>query len=320
MFLNRSVVQFAPGSLHARYLRVTFSGPFNIDNSPVVESNVWNDPPLVLENAVKISSDKVGKKYPPVKACIYCGAKQLRAELGRPLSDEHIVADGLGGNLILPESSCAECAKITGRIEGVVLRSMMWAPRLRLGIRGKRRKRDMTNFLFKATVDGKEVPLKLPLADHPSILLLLALQAPRVLSFRSPDADDVAGFWVHTLGSPTAALELGAEKISSDGFDTVRFNQMLAKIAHGFAVAEVGLTNFKPLLPNFILRTFRRTEQYRDCFNFVGGDSRDFVSAEELHTLGHETVKFGLTTYLTVVIRLFANLGAPVFRVVVGET
>jgi hypothetical protein len=318
MYSNRDVFQLTPGSLHARHLRVTFSGPFGTESS-VDESKLWNDPTLFVENAVKVSPDKVGKKYPPVTACIYCGAKKFSTNLDRPLSDEHIVAEGLGGNLILPESSCGECAKKTGRIEGAVLRNMMWTPRLRLGIRGKSRKRDMANFLFKATVDGKELPLKLPLADHPSILLLLAYQAPRVLSFRSPDADDVAGFWVHTLGSPTAAIQLGAEKISSDGFDTVRFNQMLAKIAHSFAVAEVGPSNFKPLLPEFILRAFGKAEQYRECFNFVGGDPSHFAPAEELHTLGYETVKFGPPTYLTVVIRLFANLGAPAFRVVVGE-
>jgi hypothetical protein len=33
------------------------------------------------------------------------------------LGDEHIVAYGLGGTIVLPEASCKECEKETGRIE-----------------------------------------------------------------------------------------------------------------------------------------------------------------------------------------------------------
>ena len=54
--------------------------------------------------------------YAPVGRCIYCGATEHspgRAKLG----DEHIVPEGLGGMMILPEASCGRCEGMTSSIE-----------------------------------------------------------------------------------------------------------------------------------------------------------------------------------------------------------
>jgi hypothetical protein len=239
---------------------------------------------------------------------------------GRRLSDEHIVPEGLGGTLILPEASCADCAKITGNIEGSILRTLLWAPRRQLGVRSKKRKRAANRgFPITTVVGGKDVVFELPIEDHPSILLLLGLKTPRMLSFRAIGEPDVAGIWTHTFGSPTALYKRGAERIASPGFDTVRFCQMLAKIAHCFAVAELGAGGFIPVLPTFILRHFQKAEQYPDCFKYVGGDPIDYAPSADLHTLGYETISLGSKKYLVVNVRLFGNLGAPVYRVVAGE-
>lgn len=53
-------------------------------------------------------------QYPPVDRCIYCGDREVEGGL----TDEHIVPQSIGGALILPRSSCRECAIPTGAVEG----------------------------------------------------------------------------------------------------------------------------------------------------------------------------------------------------------
>jgi hypothetical protein len=53
-------------------------------------------------------------RYPPVGKCIYCGSDGAPGQLGL----EHIIAESLGGMLLLPASSCGECAKATSAVEG----------------------------------------------------------------------------------------------------------------------------------------------------------------------------------------------------------
>ena len=100
---------------------------------------------------------------------------------------------------------------------------------------------------------------------------------------------------------------------------TVEFAQLLAKIAHGFAVGELGYGAFKPLLSNLITRRFRRDEQFPECIDLVGGEPALFAADNELHVLGYDLVEISGRCHMVVSIRLFANLGSPIYRVVVGE-
>jgi hypothetical protein len=66
------------------------------------------------------------KTYPPAGLCVYCeSVEQL-------LSREHIIARGLGGRLVLPEASCAQCRKITSEIEFMCLRAILGNVRVHL--------------------------------------------------------------------------------------------------------------------------------------------------------------------------------------------
>src|SRR5665213_1960681 len=56
--------------------------------------------------------------FPPVGACIYCGATE-------GLTKEHIIPLGLGGQFVLPAASCPACSKITSDFERKVLRGFM---------------------------------------------------------------------------------------------------------------------------------------------------------------------------------------------------
>src|SRR5258707_13332584 len=95
--------------------------------------------------------------YAAVGKCIYCDAKVYSTRVGirsTPFGDEHIIAEGLGGKLELPEASCQKCEHITGRIveQDVLLRTLK-SVRLHLGIRGKARSSRPATLPLQATVN-----------------------------------------------------------------------------------------------------------------------------------------------------------------------
>src|ERR1700681_3245115 len=78
-----------------------------------------------------------------VGVCIYCG------DTTPPLTREHILPRGLGGNvaphgqtqaLVLQKATCEQCRLITSRLEEECLRPMMNYARARLGLKRKDRK------------------------------------------------------------------------------------------------------------------------------------------------------------------------------------
>lgn len=316
MVQQRFKLKILPGQVRHRYLRVSLSPP--AEGAEQKQHEISPQDPLVsLPNKVSINRTSGRTRSKPVGFCIYCGSTELHPDSKTKLGDEHIVAEGLGGTLILEEASCFECSKITGKTEGSILRTLLWAPRHQLGIRGKNRKRQILSYPLTTIVGGKDTVVSLPIGLHPTILFMVFLAPPRAIR-TSYIPDDVSGFWLHTFGDATPIFKKGAH-IASPGLDTVRFAQMLAKIAHGFAVQQLGLAHFAPLLPSFVLRSFEKTEQHTDCFNVVGGDPTIYAPSQSLHELGWEILSFGEKRLLIVSIRLFANLGAPVYRVVTGE-
>ena len=52
------------------------------------------------------------RQYQAVNECIYCGSKSN-------LTDEHIIPYSLKGWVVLPKSSCTDCARITSMIESL---------------------------------------------------------------------------------------------------------------------------------------------------------------------------------------------------------
>jgi hypothetical protein len=259
------------------------------------------------------------RRLPRIGKCIYCGATEFVPGSGRKLSEEHVVSEGLGGSLVLPEASCEACANKTKKIEGNVLRTVLWAPRRHLKIRGKKRKRAESLYPVTAIVDGKDVVMHLPLDAHPTMLFLMVFNAPGILCARTVGRSGIQGAWAQELGNRVQGfVNRGVRNFASPSMDTVRFCQLLAKIAHGFAVAELGLDGFMPMLPPFILREFGAKENWPNCYHVVGGNPFDWAPDEALHVLGWGFPDSG-HQYLVVLIRLFANLGAPIFQVVVGE-
>ncbi|HZM45685.1 MAG TPA: hypothetical protein VFC14_12690 [Burkholderiales bacterium] len=88
------------------------------------------------------------------------------------------------------------------------------------------------------------------------------------------------------------------------------FARMLAKIAHSFAVAEIGLDNFTPFLQKMIIEGIETPSYY------VGGDFT--VPPAERDGAMHWVRLQPDDNYLVATIRLFAPLGAPLYHIIVG--
>ena len=91
------------------------------------------------------------------------------------------------------------------------------------------------------------------------------------------------------------------------------FSRLLAKIAHCYAVAEYGLNNFEPLLPDLILG------KPSPLGHLVGDGFLEEPPEDFLHQIKLITMRVFEAYFLVAEIRLFANLGAPRYRVAVGR-
>jgi hypothetical protein len=93
------------------------------------------------------------------------------------------------------------------------------------------------------------------------------------------------------------------------------FGRMLAKIAHSYAIANLGITGFKPLLPDLILGKSAAAPW------LIGGDASGPVPDTEpcLHNVYLQNCLTAGIEYVLVAIRLFCFVGMPRYHVVVGE-
>jgi hypothetical protein len=94
---------------------------------------------------------------PPKGHCIYCGATQYREKDDRKLGDEHAIAEGLGGTLVLEQAACECCERLVDRFEQPILKTVLYAPRVHRGVRRKRRKRGEEVIKVQGKVAGKDV-------------------------------------------------------------------------------------------------------------------------------------------------------------------
>jgi len=222
--------------------------------------------------------------YGPMGRCIYCGRDATEVLLG----DEHVIPRSLGGSLVLPQSSCPECARKTSAFE-------------------------------------------LALAEYPMLSFTVPELGPAGLLTGAPSTEvfhaDVKIINLVCDSEARRTAEAAGKPFEVPrGLRITQFARLLAKIAHAFAVAELGYGAFRSFLPPLILA------EAPNLPDFVGGiaelePSRDpFVGAMESrvtgsiqHHLDYQIVRANDgTTYLTVLIRLLQFI-APPYCVVVAR-
>ncbi|MBI4292515.1 MAG: hypothetical protein HY661_13645 [Betaproteobacteria bacterium] len=254
-----------------------------------------------------------------IGACIYCGST------ASPLSREHVLPRGLGGNLapeehsnalVLNRASCESCRAITQKIEEKCLVSMMGPGRSKLGLRRKDRAPNSAAATVRK-LDGTADERNLDWNLVPGPVVLPAYYEPG--EFSQNPLPEVAP-WDAKIIVVAPATRALAEPNDGVGVkltvDSQVFAQMLAKIGLGVAVAVLGVDGFKPTVQELII------SDPSDYGRWVGGDAgsdRKCPKSKELHSI-RLTERGGPNgAYVIVHIWLFAEFGGPRNYVVVGR-
>jgi hypothetical protein len=99
--------------------------------------------------------------------------------------------------------------------------------------------------------------------------------------------------------------------------------RFLAKIAHAWTVAKIGIDSFEPCLPNIILA--EPPSKPEDVLQFVGGGiefppiPRELRPTHTLYDIALGTEQIFGVKHTVVAIRLFSSLPVPTYQVVTGR-
>jgi SEC-C motif len=264
-------------------------------------------------------------RYPPVGRCIYCDADTYEPGTSRRLGDEHIIPEGLGGHLLLPEASCKACEAITSGFEGQCLQRGFGPMRLYLNMPSKRPKDRPTTLpvIVNSTPTQDGVWAEVPVHMYP--VMVPAFQYNRPVMLGGPGIGtgyDTIKF--HCLLSPLD-LDRRVEVIRRHlNVDRVQLRwdlawcwqvlRMVAKIAHGYLSAEVGHGKFSPLLLPSILHN-----DPKEITRFVGQLDEKEDRSVSGHSIGRGIVRIEDRNYHVVRLRLFGAYGLPEYVAVTGE-
>ena len=259
-------------------------------------------------------------RFRPINACIYCGESGSASDL----SDEHIIPLSLNGRAILPKASCRRCAVVTANLEGRLARGVFQPIRTLQKFKTRRPKERLSTLpLYEVDRHGNtaKTPTQISLDLHPALHILPAFDPPGMLK-----GDEVSNEFrnvrLHTwmpndLNSRMDKLKAsGLKKSVANQFRLGDFVRLLAKIAHGAAVADYGLGSFNPFLAKLILG------ESEGCAPFVGGTGLPPSPPDSAaHTVSTVLLVKRGRTLVVVNIRLFAYLAppAPEYCVVAGE-
>lgn len=260
----------------------------------------------------------VTRAHPFVGTCIYCGSAEQ-------LTDEHVLPYGLGGALVLKKASCKACSKVTANLEQRLLRGHWWAYRKLLGIKTRSGAYPKYRSVNLVSRTGDKSPVQVLWDDYP-VVAILEFDSPSVLSNGCrPGAPFAKNAGLKLVGNgPSRALVDGSmrailpwEKIEYPiGFDSGDLLRFIAKVAHGYAIHQYGLSACEQyFLPKLILGSGD------GALSFVGGCSTELLKPKlpgaELHALVDRRVD----DLLLVNLQMFRDAGEPppIYEAVVGR-
>ena len=274
-----------------------------------------------LQTLKEFLPEHQGKTYSRVGHCIYCGST-------KDLGDEHIIPFGFGGRMVLPESSCKACSRITSAFERTCLRTMFGPLRMLYGLPSRRKKdRPMTLPLkvkYRPEDDWTTVPVNRE--DFPFLVLFPYLPMPDLLSGRKTPNNRGAvtnRLWIRGASASRGFFEHMDDLIAELGVCSVMpeadahvedFCLMLAKIGHSYAAAELGNEEFEPFLLDLILQ-----KNLTNRADFIGGLDHDEAPSQSLHELALHNQGRGDPDLVAVRMRFLSKLGTPTYYVVVGR-
>ncbi len=263
---------------------------------------------------------KVKHKLRPHGRCVYCGRAKDDTGNTLKLTSEHIIPEFLGAGLELPDASCAECQKVTSGFEDTIAREMFDPVRTEFILKGKNGVPQKTNFPLDVGRETKQHEF-IPLRHYPTILVMPLLYPASSYSQRPINADDPFNFQIYNINADAAKLKRYAlDRFSSQSVDLVRFSQMIAKIAHVYAVHHFGEGAFIPTVADFIRSDYPPATPVTGHFAHIGclWQARDNPSTN-LHEIEVGRIEWNRETLHAVRVRLFASCEMPSYYVTVGR-
>lgn len=269
------------------------------------------------------------RRLPSPGKCIYCGA------LGVPLAEEHVIPFAIGKNATILEGSCCDkCQKIIQPYEQRVLRhqlgvfrAMVEAPTRKKKDRPKVIRLPLVEIKPDGTIGRDLGSREIPIADGPLILNLWQSPPPTILGGKSDPAVAGGASWRFIESSRADPILLkAAEEAGVAGaaivlppVNRLDYLRSLAKTAHAYAAAELGVDAFEPFLTDIILN--RSDDVARFVGDMPGVASLEGPSGHSFKiTLGQTPPELGDAGGLIVVFMQFwAELGSPPHLVVVGR-
>jgi hypothetical protein len=261
--------------------------------------------------------------YKPVQKCIYCGTAtySTKPKARRiPLGAEHIVPEGIGGTLELPEASCQNCEDTTGRlVEGDALGRTLKLLRVHLKLKKPGSGQHPKTLPLTVPVQGHDTTIPdVPIEDHPIAFMLPIYQPPSFTAESKDFGKTIRGATIANIRIDMSALwkKYQISSFAPAYWDNAMLCRMLAKIAHSFAVAELGESAFSPLLPKLICDGVPSGMSLIGC----SPEWEKISRSPDLHTIGLGYQRHMDKTFVVASVRLFASYDSPVYRVVVGES
>jgi hypothetical protein len=250
----------------------------------------------------------IPKNARDVGECVYCGSADC------PLHREHAVPYGLNGTWTLLRASCAKCAAVTHRFERDSLKGLWPAIRSVLSMQS-RHKSHLASLPLVIEVGGAQKTIEVARKQFPLYLPTPIFPAPGYVTGLPPaNASATQLRFLHVAGP---SFQEVARQYSADfvgerlTFAPEEFARTLAKIAFCTGVYALGLT---PLRNSPIRNIIRGTD--RNWGHWVGQWNGEEVNpAKGLHAM--QVRASGPDVH--VVLRLFAQFGAPEYHVVLGS-
>lgn len=250
------------------------------------------------------------QRLAPVGRCIYCGVTQ------EPLHEEHIVPLGLGGCRILPHASCVAHERITGRLEGYCLQATFGDIRVSADFPTRNKNRRAEKIEVPVSYeDGTKGTISISPDEYPEMLSFPRF--PPAMALRGLEDDPTASVqgggwwtWYNENKLKEFAVKHSVQRVLGPPIDPTKFARMIAKIAHCHAVGVLGVDGFTPLAVDFILAG-------NSNMNYlVGGQSPEPPPDDSFYKVDlYKHLEYGM---VGVQVRLFADIGAPRYNVLVG--
>ncbi|RWA68003.1 hypothetical protein [Mesorhizobium sp.] len=267
------------------------------------------------------------RRVPSPGRCIYCGIA------GKPLTDEHVVPFALGANsLVLEKSCCSDCQKIIQKYEQEVLKKQLGVFRAQVDAPTRNRKdraTDVPMHFVEVNEQGKPMRdlgrRRIALAEAPLMICLWSSPLPELLDPKGAGSVPLGQPWTYVDQQAMAVMvkqvaeETGAKHVAAKIGEVNRrhYLRSLAKTAHAYAAAEMGLDAFDPMLVDLIL--CRRD----DVETFVGDLPHESpFDADDSHTFQiaiGEPLDGPGAGYLVARIVLYPTLGSPAHVVILGR-